>query len=204
MTSDKPIHGPRYAVGLDLSLTGTGVAVISRETGHVRLGLVETAGVKDPTLDQILSRLHTALEGIVAHIPITRTLVVVEAPSRGPQTGKAHERAGLWWRTVAYLHAKGHDVAQAYPRTRAKYAAGHLPVQNARKGPNKREVIAALTTEHPHLALGNDNIADAFALACMGARRLGSPIDSSTRQRVQAVATVRWPHSMTNQEGTTP
>lgn len=193
---------PRYAVGLDLSLTGTGLASISLETGHVRLGLVETKPTSDGGLSGTLNRLHTALEGIVAHIPITRCLIVVEAPSLGSRNGKAHERAGLWWRTVAYLHSRGHDVAQAYPRTRAKYAAGHLPVKNTRKGPDKREIVAALAAEHPHLQLGNDNVADGFALACMGARHLGSPIDSSTPQRVQAVAAVRWPHRTTNPEGT--
>lgn len=183
---------PQYAVGLDLSLTGSGVASISLTTGHVRLGIVETppAGA---TLAATLDRLQYALAGIVAHVPTEHSVVVIEAPSHGSQNGKAHERAGLWWRAAAYLHSRGHVIVQAYPRTRAKYAAGHLPVKNSRKGPDKREVVAAARAEFPHLALGNDNVADAFALARMGARRLGSPIDSSTPQRVQAVAAVRWP-----------
>lgn len=192
---------PRYAVGLDLSLTGSGVAVISLDTGHVRLGLIETKGAANARLDQTLDRLANALVGIAAEVPAARSVVVIEAPSLGSQNGKSHERAGLWWRTAGLLHSRGHVIAQAYPRTRAKYAAGHLPVKSTRKGPDKREVVAALATEHPHLNLSNDNVADAFALACMGARRLGAPIDSSTRQRVEATAAVRWPEHI--QEGMT-
>ena len=192
---------PRYAVGLDLSLTGSGVAVISLHTGQVALGLVETKGTAKARLDQTLDRLQVALAGIAAYVPAERSVIVIEAPSLGSQNGKSHERAGLWWRTAGLLHSRGHIVTQAYPRTRAKYAAGHLPVKNTRKGPDKNEVVAALAAEHPHLHLSNDNIADAFALACIGARHLGAPIDSSTPQRVQATAAVRWP--TTDQEGTT-
>lgn len=193
---------PRYAVGLDLSLTGSGVAVISLDTGHVRLGLVETEGTKKARLDQTLDRLQHALVGIAQLVPAARSVVVIEAPSLGSSNGKSHERAGLWWRAAGLMHARGHVIAQAYPRTRSKYAAGHLPVKSTRKGPDKAEVVAALAAEHPHLNLANDNIADAFALACMGARHLGAPIDPSTPQRVQATAAVRWP--TTDQEGTTP
>ncbi len=194
-------NAPRYAVGLDLSLTGSGVAVISLRTGQVALGLVETKGAAKTHLDQTLNRLQVALVGIAAYVPAERSVIVIEAPSLGSQNGMSHERAGLWWRTAGLLHSRGHIVTQAYPRTRAKYAAGHLPVKSTRKGPDKKEVVAALAAEHPHLNLSNDNIADAFALACIGARHLGAPIDSSTPQRVQATAAVRWP--TTDQEGTT-
>lgn len=187
---------PAYTVGLDLSLTGSGVATIGLDTGHVRLGLVETEPA-GPELAAVLDRLQTALSGIVSHVPAERALVIVEAPSHGSRNGKAHERAGLWWRAVSYLHSRGHVIAQAYPRTRAKYAAGHLPAAAPRKGPSKREVVAALGAEHPRLNLADNNLADAFALAAMGARHLGSPIDSTTRQREEAVAAVRWPQSTT-------
>lgn len=192
----------RHVVGLDLSLTSTGVASLSLDTGMTRLELVSTTGKRGASLEVTLARLQVAVAGIVSHVPVARSLVVVEAPSHGSRFGMSHERAGLWWRTIAYLHTQGHVIAQAAPRTRAKYAAGHLPVKSTQKGPDKKEIVAALTAEHPHLAaLRNDNIADGFALACMGARHLGSPIDTFTPQRVQAVAAVRWPH-ITHPEGT--
>lgn len=192
---------PRHVVGLDLSLAGTGIATISLDTGLTRLALVETVARGDK-LSDTLDRLRDALTGIAAEIPTAHALVVVEAPSLGSKHGKAHERAGLWWRTVAYLHGHGHDIAQAYPRTRAKYAAGHLPVKNSRKGPDKNEVVEASLAEFPHLpTLKNNNLADGFALARMGARFLGTPIDPSTRQRAEAVAAVKWPTN-TIPEGT--
>ena len=191
---------PDYVVGLDLSLTGTGVATLGLNTGHTHLALVASGPVAGDGLAPVIDRLSFLLNGIARETPSGRALVVVEAPSHGSRNGKAHERAGLWWRTVTYLHGRGHLIAQASPRTRSKYAAGHRPVAKHGSGPNKREVVAALAAEHPHLNLANDNVADAFALACMGARFLGAPIDPSTRQRAEAVAAVRWP--LTLSEGT--
>lgn len=193
---------PRLVLGIDPSLAGTGLAGISVDTGDVRTELIATVGTRRPTVEQQLQRLQTALRGIAAFVPVERCLIVIEAPSFGSFSTSAHERAGLWWRTTAYLHAKGHPIARVSPRTRAKYAAGHRPVKSTRKGPDKREVLAAIHEEHPQLGIRNDNIGDAFALACMGARHLGAPIDSSTRHRVEAMAAVKWP--TTRQEGHTP
>ena len=191
-------------LGIDPSLVGTGLAGIDTVTGDVRTALVATKGKKNMTLVEQLDRLGEAVQGIVSFTPVERTLIVIEAPSFGSFSTSAHERAGLWWRTVAYLHHQGHVIARATPRTRAKYIAGHRPVKNTRKGPDKSEVLAAIQAEHPHLSIRNDNIGDGFGLACMGARHLGAPIDSSTNQRVEAMAAVKWPTSTTNQERTTP
>lgn len=184
---------PRLVLGIDPSLAGTGLAGIDTATGDVRTKLVATAGKKHMTLTEQLERLGAAMRGIASFTPATGTLVVIEAPSFGSFSTSAHERAGLWWRTVAYLHHHGHHIARVTPRTRAKYIAGHLPVENTRKGPDKREVLHAINTEHARFGIRNDNIGDAFALACMGARHLGTPIDSSTKQRVEAMAAVKWP-----------
>ncbi|WP_336653303.1 MULTISPECIES: hypothetical protein [unclassified Leucobacter] len=127
------------------------------------------------------------------HLPPRPALVVLEAPSLGSQHGKAHERAGLWWLVADHLTKAGYTVAQAYPRTRAKYAAGHRPVADTRKGPQKKEVLAASRAEFPYLELRSHDLADALSLARMGARFLGAPIDPSTPQRDEAVAAVRWP-----------
>ena len=187
----------RNVVGLDLSLTSSGVAALSLDTGMTRLERVRTTGEKDAALEQVLARIDTARRGIVAHVPLARCLVVVEAPSHGSRFGKPHERAGLWWQVVTELHQRGHVIAQVFPRTRAKYAAGHLPVADPRKGPSKKEVVAATQADFPHLGITNADIADALSVARMGARHLGSPTDPSTPQRVQAMAAVRWPETPT-------
>lgn len=184
-------HRPPYVVGLDLSLTASGVAVLGLESGRTQLELVKTAAAGD-SLTAAVNRAQTATERILRLLP-PHGLVVVEAPSHGSQFGKAHERAGLWWLIVTRLHQRGFLYAQVAPRTRSKYAAGHRPVAKPRSGPSKQEVVAAGRAEFPYLELRNDNLADAFALARMGARFLGAPIDPSTRQRDEAVAAVRWP-----------
>lgn len=194
---------PRLVLGIDPSLTGTGLASIDTHTFAVRTALVTTRGAEQMTLLEQLDRLGAAMRGIAEFVPVERTLVVIEAPSFGSFSTSAHERAGLWWRTVAYLHHRGHHIARVTPRTRSKYIAGHLAVKNPRKGPDKREIVAALRGEHPELGIRNDNIADGFGLACMGARFLGAPIDSFTTQRVEAVAAVKWP-PITVPEGNTP
>ncbi|UOQ58127.1 hypothetical protein MUN78_04575 [Leucobacter allii] len=187
----------RHVVGLDLSLTSTGVAALSLDTGIIRLERVRTSGAKDAPLVEVLARIGLARRGIISHVPLDRSLVVVEAPSHGSRFGKPHERAGLWWQVISELHGRGHVIAQAFPRTRAKYAAGHFPVADPRKGPSKSEIVAATRADFPHLDITNSDIADALAVARMGARHLGSPIDPSTPQRVQAVAAVRWPETST-------
>ncbi len=187
----------RHVVGLDLSLAATGISSISLDTGIVDFGLVKSNQDGDD-LEDVVARLRLVLAGIQTHVPRSRSLAVVEAPSRNSKYGKPHERAGLWWQVVTWLLDEGHTVAQPVPRTRAKYVAGHLPVRKPRSGPDKREIVAASRADFPHYpALKNNNVADAFGLARMGARHLGSPIDPSTPQRVQAVAAVRWPETST-------
>ena len=190
-----------YIVGLDLSLSQTGVAVHSIATGMQSLSVAKSA----PRLEGLpgtLDRIETLLEQIQYKVPPRLSLVVVEAPSYRSQFGKPHERAGLWWAVVTDLLRKGHDVVEVAPRTRAKYIAGHLPIEEPRRGPSKREIVAASVADFPTSAekLRNDNIADAFGLARMGARAVGSPIDATTRQRVEAVAAVRWPNNSKERE----
>ena len=183
----------RHVVGLDLSLSGTGVAVHNFETGHTTLAVAKSEP-RSQDLRGTLHRIHQVLGGVRMRTPAGNALAVVEAPSYRSQFGKPHERAGLWWAVVLDLVKDGYDVVQIAPRARAKYIAGHLPVEKPRSGPSKREIVTASTTEFPHHPeLVNDNIADAFGLARIGARYLGAPIDSSTPKRLEVMANLGWP-----------
>jgi hypothetical protein len=107
------------AIGLDLSLTGTGVASSrgwtrvlhppAKARGHVRLDWI-----RDNVLEHVGS--------------VDEHLVVVEGPSYGNQgAGRQsghHERAGLWWLITHALWKRGIDYAVASPAGRAKYATG--------------------------------------------------------------------------------
>ena len=170
------IHAPRYqeppprqpaVVGVDLSLTGTGVAVST--------GFVTTVKSK-PTDDDIASR-YLRLEGIVQRVvavtPYDTALVVLEAPAYASKGGHAHDRSGLWWLLVDRLARARPQAAivEIAPTSRAKYATG--------KGKaSKEEVLLAVERRFGGWMVGNNNEADAVVLCAAGARALGRPIDT--------------------------
>lgn len=167
-------------IGLDLSLTGTGVAssagwtqVIHPGTklrGHYRLQHIKA----------------TILEAIPADI----ALVVVEGPSYGNQGGQAghHERAGLWWMVAHSLWARDIAYAVASPAARAKYATG-------KGNANKADVVRETTRRFAWFAGGEDE-ADALVLAAMGADWLGHPLAPMPATHRLALDKVRWPDAL--------
>lgn len=184
-------------MGLDLSLTSTGVAW-SRGGEIVQVERVRTSGSRDATLPQrrdrlngILQRLHRII------IDGDPELVVVEAPSFGSQHGSAHDRSGLWWLVMDMLcDLTQYRVATVSPQGRAKYATG--------KGrADKQEVFDAVCSTYGHFSpvrkvqrlgwrQGND-MADAVLLAAMGSRRLGHPIEQVSEAQYQAYIAADWP-----------
>lgn len=170
-------------LGVDPSLSKTGmarvvdgvVAVRRLPTPPTRLGLLGTR-----------HRIRAIVTAVVDFAP-ERCLTVIEAPalSRGGQ-GQFVERCGLYWMLVDQLCARGPVVAVT-PRGRAKYATGN---GNAAKP----AVVAAVRASFPGVAIPDDNVADALALAAMGARYLGSPIDGDlTVQHLAAMSAPDWP-----------
>lgn len=166
-----------FVVGLDLSLTGTGMADLDLDTG--RFTNVDTHGTKGKRGDKYAQR-GARLMGMAIHIvewatagPQDPQLVVIEGPSIGSRGGSQFDRSGLWWLVVTTLLARDIDVLVVPPKTRAKYATG-----NGNSG--KDVVVAHVVEQYGHLHEGrikNDNEADAMALAAMGARYLGFPIE---------------------------
>lgn len=173
-------------VGLDLSLTSTGVARIDTDAETVKLDTVTSkpaknlgrhGGVLPPTLDQRHGRLHNLRReiGLCAH---DADLIVVEGPSYGSKTGQQHDRSGLWWLVVDWLSNEpgnggwGISVVEVPPANRIKYATG--------KGrADKDAVLAAVIRRYPDVVVGGNDEADALVLAAMGARHLGHPIEPS-------------------------
>lgn len=169
-------------VGLDLSLASTGVAVV--RAGHVFLHRVDAAA--DDGALQSWRRIKSTASRTVGHVP-AGALVVLEGPSWGSRFGKPDERHAQRWIVRGTLLERGHEVVVVSPRTRAKYAADD---GNAKK----RAVLASMRTRHPGLTIRDHNMADALALAAMGARSLGSPIDGEpTKEQNEAMGAVSWP-----------
>jgi len=180
--------GP-FVVGIDLSLTGTGLADLDLDRGTFTN--VDTYGTKGKRADKYKQR-GDRLQTMAGYILTWATagvygpeLVVVEGPSIGSRGGSQFDRSGLWWLVVSQLQAEDIPVLVVPPKTRAKYATG-----NGNSG--KDVVIAHVTEQYGHLyadRIKNDNECDAMVLAAMGARHLGFVIDDDLPQvNVSAMA----------------
>jgi Holliday junction resolvasome RuvABC endonuclease subunit len=164
-------------IGLDLSLTCTGVAGI---------GWTET--IKPPAKLRGPERLDHIMTG-VHEFTRNADLVVVEGPSYGNQGQQRqsghHERAGLWWLVAHALWRWEVPYAVASPASRAKYATG-------RGNAAKADVIREVTRRFPWFVGGEDE-ADAAVLAAMGADHLGVPMATMPATHRAALDAVKWP-----------
>jgi crossover junction endodeoxyribonuclease RuvC len=169
-------------VGIDLSLSSTGLAVITN--GRADVVRHTTAPVGDD-----LARRHRRLLEIADAVRTWASgadLAVLEGPSYASVTGHQHDRSGLWWLVVARLLGAELPLAVVPPTSRARYATGK---GNAAKD----AVLAAVVRRYPEVdIIGNDQ-ADALILAAMGARRLGHPIDVVPKACLTGMAGATWP-----------
>jgi hypothetical protein len=178
------LWAPRV-LGLDLSLTGTGIARIGGDG-------VELLTTVRPGKREGHGRLHLIMGAIdEAQRGRELDLIVIEGPSYGSQGGQRghHERAGLWWMVTHGLWSRGRSYAVVAPKARAKYATG-----NGNDG--KAAVTAAVRERYGHLAPGavrNDNEADALVLAAMGVDHLGGHIVDVPPVNRQALIKAAWP-----------
>lgn len=180
-------------VGIDLSLTSTGVAIIDN-TGpllDVRTHRIRTAGKEDAPLADRWKRLDRIRFDIAVAIrPGPINIVVIEGPSLGQTRQRGtHDRSGLWWNVVQalYLNELVVDVAEVPPAARARYATG-------RGNAAKDAVLAAVIKRYPMVDIDGNDIADALVLAAMGARWAEQPIeDSLPMANLNAMRSVRWP-----------
>lgn len=175
-----------HVVGLDPSLTSFGVAHVELcsdgSWGASTFELTTSAGG--------FARLDYLIERVVERA-LVADLVVIEGPSyRSPSNGQVghHARAGLWWLLAFRLWFEGVHTAVVPPAVRAKYATGK---GNASKG----DVLQAVRSTYPDVVVRTHDAADALALAALGARHLGHPIDDLPAAQELLTASVTWPAS---------
>lgn len=171
-------------VGLDLSLTATGVARWGPDgLGLQTFGTIELGG---------LARLRSLRQGVTAR---TRgaDLVAVEAlpPGGRLQQGKTayvNERAALYWMVLDRLFELQIPVAEVQPAQLKGYALG---VGGGKKS-GKAAVIAAVVRRYDASPY-DDNQADACVLAAMGLHHLGFPPAPVPAVHANWLAGVPWP-----------
>jgi crossover junction endodeoxyribonuclease RuvC len=167
-------------IGLDLSLTATGVAdshgapqlIKPRTKGHERLEQIAGA------VDSIVLVGNTMSD--------TADLVVVEGPSFGSEGSAYHQLAGLWWLITHNLWTARIPYAVVSPQARAKYATG-------KGNAGKDAVLAAVVRRFPALEVNDNNVADAVVLMAMGCDRAGVPLVDMPAVNREALAKVDWP-----------
>jgi len=170
------------AVGLDPSLTCTGIAINQD-------GEVTTRRVKTPNLGASLvakrQRLRRAIEGVLAPIPARVDITLIEVPTSTKQFGAHGERMAFYWWLVDQMLARGPVVAVS-PSSRIKLATG-----NGRS--SKADVVAAMRAAFPDAVIPDDNVADAGALMWAGARWAGIPAPDYLPEQEEAFARLDWP-----------
>ncbi len=174
-----------YILGLDLSLTGTGVCLIA-DGGFPVI-------TRTTTVHTIKTKLtgHERLQWILDMTGIHRIpdLVVLEGPAYSRQAGQSghHERAGLWWLIAHKLWLAKIPYAVVPPNVRAKYATG-------KGNSGKDEVLVSVVKRYGHLCdVADNNQADALILAAMGAHHLGAPIVDVPKLNATALEVAKWP-----------
>lgn len=175
-----PASAGPLVVGLDLSLTGTGIA-------HMRGQEVVTDTIAPPSnRTRGLLRLRWLRTELLALIG-QPALVVVEGPSYSSFGQGTHDRAGLYWLVLDGLWNRGIPVAIAPPANLKQYATG----KGGGKNTSKDGVLLAAARRFPSFA-GDNNAADALWLAAMGTAHLTGqhPVPAGHQG---ALAKVAWP-----------
>ncbi|MGR3875730.1 hypothetical protein ACUXZZ_45175 (plasmid) [Streptomyces graminifolii] len=191
MTTSSPANptaatGP-HVVGLDLSLTATGIASTD--------GWTDVIGFKGRTSKETITNLpfprrSRELQNLCALIVLqvgAPDLVVIERPAVSRAGGGAHERAWLWWETYRLLLAQDIPVGFLTTNQLKLYATGK---GSGTKGP----VIDAVARRWPDWATnGDDNRADAVVLMAAGRDRLGHPLATVPKAHRAAIDKADWP-----------
>ncbi|WP_066041968.1 hypothetical protein [Herbiconiux solani] len=178
--------GFRDVVGIDPSLSGTGLARIS-VTGEV-----ETKAVASPSREGWEGNWSRVREiaGPVAVFTPPESLVLIEemfVPRGEATAGKVIERAWLWGRIYDLMKRRGCVVVVVNNSHRAMLATG----SGAAKKP---QVKARMRERFPEARVSDDNQADALAMAAAGAWWAGFPIEGPTHAgQNEAMSKVPWP-----------
>ena len=173
--------GPRplYRVaGIDVSLTGTGVATLGGTT------LITSTGRRKDSIAQRRARIKGIVDEVLLAVGVV-DLAVVEGPSHHSVGGSVWDRAGLWWRIVDRLCAEDIPVAVMPPMSRAKYATGN--------GGSRKDAVMEAARRRYGAVLGNDNEADALVLRAAGLDWLGVPLAEVPDGHRAALGGVQWP-----------
>ncbi|MDL5205085.1 hypothetical protein [Streptomyces sp. ALI-76-A] len=171
---------PLYRVaGLDISLTGTGIATLGGTTR------VPTKGRRKDTLLERNARMKHITTRVLEEVG-TVDLACIEGPiGYATPGGSTWDRGGLWWRIVAALLERDIPIAVISPTARAKYATG--------SGASRKTAVLEAAQHRYGAILETDDEADALVLRAMGLHWLEQPLAEVPDGHRAALAGVQWP-----------
>lgn len=169
-----------HVIGLDLSLTSTGVASSLGWTDRIRPKHLRGLD----RLRYILNHLRTYTHGC--------PLAVVEGPSYNHKGLRQHEElVALRWMVYDLLDRHDVPVAIAPPASVKLWATG-------KGNAGKTAVMAAMRDRYPDTAIASSDEADALALAEMGAAwTQGIAVTADQRRALNGV---NWPALLSTEE----
>ncbi|MFM9373202.1 hypothetical protein [Streptomyces sp. Da 82-17] len=179
---------PPTVVGIDPSLTGTGIA---SSNGWCDVIGYKRARAKDPGITQLphterLKAMRQLVDQVLEQIG-TPNLAVLELPAVSRSGGGAHERGWFWWQLYGRLRDRDVPIGLLTPNARALYATG-------KGNAPKNLVVDNIARRFPDWATdGNDNAADAVALMAAGRDWLGHPITNLPKTHRAALDKATWP-----------
>lgn len=150
-------------LGIDLSSTATGLALVAVEPGKKRdisLALIKPKGKTGR--DRYRPMMQAIEEAVTSH---GADFIGIEDVAFGAKSANKVLIAGYWWEATQLIVESGLPWFKVSPTSRAKFAAGHGKA-------SKEDVKARMSLEHKIL-LKDDNQADALAVAHMGFESLG-------------------------------
>jgi hypothetical protein len=164
----------RRVVGLDLSLTGTGIAALTLDDPAPAVKLVCSTGLAGASLAEQVERHGKLSADIISAVYAGPNgfnrpeLVTIEGPALGVprfSDSSAFRRAAVWWQVVQTLVDDMVPVVSIPPGSLKKFATG--------KGNAAKTAVAlAIQRDWPDRVLSDDNITDALGLAMMAASHL--------------------------------
>lgn len=174
-------------VGIDPSLTGTGLAIITIPDGGITLTTIASTGKKGATWQQRHDRLLKLRNDVMRPIPRTTRLAVMEGPSFASTGAGQHDRAWYWGKLYDALTALGIPVAVCPPKTRAKWCC-----DNGNAG--KADVAMGISHMWPEVSIRGDDQADALCFASIAAQHLRLPVPYRVLERHKlAISKLEWP-----------
>lgn len=165
-------------IGLDVSLTGTGLAVMNSACDEEPFTTTIKTDAKSPTIQRIRHVAQT-----ISNARYTPEAVIIEGPSLASRFGKPHERAGLWWA----LYDIFYDVAPihiASPKSVKLFVAG-------RGDAKKPDMIRGIKRIYQNFS-GDDNQADAAGLLLMAMVHHGEAAPDLDETHLKALGRVKW------------